>query len=111
MEVRVAQSHIRGESFLVGCGYMLIRDLQGWHPSWAASYSGIGKFAIGEVGVLKRVRWSSQSQYLVLSIEYEGNEHSGVLQGNRDQLQRVLTVLTQNVGRPIKEVAALEVPS
>jgi len=89
---------------------MLIRDLQGWHPSWAASYSGIGKF-IGEVGVLKRVRWSSQSQYLVLSIEYEGNEHSGVLQGNRDQLQRVLTVLTQNVGRPIKEVAALEVPS
>ena len=58
---------------------MQVRDLPGWPPQWSSAYSGTDKFATGEDGTLKNVRWSNQTGLLNFAIEYEGRKHSGSL--------------------------------
>ena len=86
-----------------------VRELPGWPPQWAAVYSGADKFAVGEVGVLKRLRGINQNQDLELTIEYEGGEHSGILQGDSSLLIKVAILLTPHIGRPLQQIGALEI--
>ena len=88
---------------------MHIRDLPGWPPRWYSVYSGTNKFAIGEVGTLKNLRSSELSGLLTFVIEYEGREHSGLLILDRTLRAKVITVLTPQIGSPMKDIANMEI--
>ncbi len=88
---------------------MRVRDLPGWPPQWSSVYSGTDKFATGEDGVLKKLRSSEQTGLLIFVIEYEGREHSGNLKLDKALAAKVIMVLTPEIGRPIKEIANMEI--
>ncbi len=58
---------------------MRVRELPGWPPSCASAYSGLDKFATGEDGTLKNLRWSDQTGLLAFIIEYEGGSIREIL--------------------------------
>ncbi len=88
---------------------MRVRELPGWPPAWASSYSGMDKFATGEDGTLKNLRWSDQTGLLTFFIEYDGREHSGPLKIDKTLAAKVITVLTPKMGGPIKDIANIEI--
>ncbi len=88
---------------------MRVRDLPGWPPQWAGVYTGTDKFARGEDGTLKNLRWSDQTGLLIFVIEYEGREHSGNLKLDKALAAKVIMVLTPEIGRPIKEIVNIEI--
>ena len=88
---------------------MGVRDLPGWPPQWAGVYSGADKFATGEDGTLNSMRWSDQTGQLTFFIEYEGREHAGQLKLDKVLALKIITVLTPEIGRPIKDIADMEI--
>jgi hypothetical protein len=53
--------------------------LHAWPPMWTGSYAPGDKFAVGEVGTLKSVK--SRGDHLILTIEHEAREASGLSSG------------------------------
>lgn len=88
---------------------MQVRDLLGWPPQWSSAYSGTDKFATGEDGTLKNVRWSDQTGLLNFAIEYEGRRHSGSIKLDKALAVKVIAVLAPEIGRPIKDIANTEI--
>lgn len=82
-----------------------------WPPAWATS--GTGKIATGEDGLLVGVRLRQEphgQEMLVLEIDYGGRRQTGALVVP-DPMRRVraLSILRENIGRPIREIGSLEV--
>jgi hypothetical protein len=85
-----------------------INELPAWPPQWAVIY-GMHRFATGEVGVLKSVRAiESHNDYVVMVIDHDGAEHSGMLRVDPPLREKVVQTLEAHKGAPIKEIAQLE---
>lgn len=80
-----------------------------WPPSWAAAYSTGDRFLIGdESGTLKGVKVMPGE--LVLTADYDGRDHSGVLLAqDQEFLTRLAEVLKQHLGEPLEQIGHLEI--
>lgn len=79
---------------------MRIRNLPGWPPARANTYTGSERFPVGEMGTLVDVEPGGTGMMLLVTIEYEGRRVSGVLPVRPALHDQVLEVLRAHRGRP-----------
>jgi hypothetical protein len=83
-----------------------LREIAGW-LQWTELRSGAPMR--GEAGVLKKVYWNKTRRIVEVFIEQKGMQYLGELRGNSFLLGQVLALLLKKVGRPVEEIAALEI--
>ncbi len=77
-----------------------------WPPGWGSAYGPGARFPTGEEGVLRGVEPDPKEGYLVLTMEYQGRAHTGVLVWDGPPtLAETQGLLRDRVGRPISEVS------
>jgi hypothetical protein len=80
-----------------------------WPPVWTR-IEGQEKHPVGEVGILEEVRRSALDDTCYLIIQYEGSRYMGKLAFDDQKLcDRLCNVLTGHCGRPIREIADLDI--
>jgi hypothetical protein len=63
----------------------------------------------GDSGILTGVRWDLRSRSLALTMEYEGERHTAVLEGEAGALTRLYLLLGWHIGRALGKIGGLEV--
>ncbi len=87
---------------------MEVRDLKCWPPKWRGTSSVSGHVAPGEGGVLTAVRRDLKKHTLTLTMEYEGDRYSGVLEDDAGLLTRLYLLLGWQIGRALTKIGGLE---
>lgn len=88
---------------------MTLRDLPGWPPVWANTYTGSERFPRGEMGTLVEVEAGATDSVLIVTTEYEGRHVAGVLPVRTALRDRVVAVLRAHRGRALAEVADAQI--
>ena len=83
-----------------------LREIAGW-PRWTELRSGAPMR--GEAGVLKKVYWNKTRRIVEVFIEQKGMQYLGELRGDSLVLGQVLALLLNKIGRPVQEIAGLEI--
>ena len=86
---------------------MKVRDLKCWPPKWRGG-SVAGNVPNGEDGTLTGVRWDLKNQSLALTMEYEGDRRSAVLQDDVGLLTKLYLLLGWHIGRALAKIGSLE---
>jgi hypothetical protein len=86
-----------------------VRDLPGWPPNWQRVSTIAGGVPDADAGILTRVRWDPRRRSLALTMEYEGERHVAVLEGETGALTRLYLLLGWHIGRALGKVGGLEV--
>ena len=89
---------------------MKVQELECWPPKWRGASGGSGHVANGQGGILTAVRWNLKNQSLALTMEYEGERQSGVLEDEVRVLTKLSLLLDWQVGRPLATIGNLEMP-
>lgn len=87
---------------------MKVRDLPCWPPRWRGASSVAGSVPDGDCGILTAARWDLRSRSLALTMEYEGEPHSAVLEDEVGSLTRLYLMLGWHIGRDLGKIGGLE---
>jgi hypothetical protein len=81
-----------------------------WPPGWKATWRSKDELPKGEVGILKEVFMTDDSdRELLLTIEFQGNRYFGGLEFVDPWFcSQVYGLLQHHIGRTIKEVGDME---
>lgn len=91
---------------------MSYRGVRNWPPEWNAAQRSKDEMPHGEVGILKEVFMTDDSDCeLILTIEFEGHRYFGGLEFEDPWFSsQVYGLLQHQIGRAIKDVGELELP-
>ena len=81
---------------------MQLKDL----PDWSNRF---GSFDLSDRTVLRSAEASALGHFAKLVIEYKGVEHFTLLEVGSGKIKKVLSVLNAHIGRPLHEIAQLEI--
>jgi len=88
---------------------MTVRDLPCWPPNWRAVATGASHGAKGERGVLMAARKDLRAQTLTLTMEDAGDRYVAVLHDDPSVVTGLTLLLDWHLGRPLAQIARLEV--
>ncbi|MGH7544374.1 MAG: hypothetical protein ACREK7_10600 [Gemmatimonadota bacterium] len=88
---------------------MVLRDIPGWPPRWSGDHRGGLEFPQGEIGTLRAAVADADHQVLVLAIELDGDNATGVLPLPPSLLAPLAQLLRECPGMPLATVGGLEV--
>lgn len=88
---------------------MVLRDVPGWPPRWSGDHRGGLEFPQGEIGTLRAAVADRDHQALVLAIELDGDDATGVLTLPASLLEPLARLLRGCPGLPLATVGGLEV--
>jgi hypothetical protein len=88
---------------------MVLRDVHGWPPRWSGHHRGRLEFPQGEIGTLRAAVADRDHQVLVLAIELDGDDATGVLPLPPSLLEPLARLLRDCPGMPLATVGGLEV--
>ena len=88
------------------------RGVRNWPPEWKATRRSKDKLPKGEVGILKEVFMTDNSDCeLLMTIEFEGQRYFGGLEFEDPWFcSQVYNLLQHHFGRTIEDVGDLELP-
>jgi len=81
---------------------MQLKDL----PDWSNRF---GSFDLSDRTVLRSAEASALGHFAKLVIESKGVEHFTLLEVGAGKIKKVLAVLNAHIGRPLHEIAQLEI--
>jgi len=81
---------------------MLLKDL----PDWSNRF---GSLEPSDRSVLKSAESSTLGHFAKLVIESKGVQHFTLLEVGSNKIKKVLSVLNAHIGRPLHEIAQLEI--
>ena len=81
---------------------MQLKDL----PDWSNRF---GSFDLSDRSVLKSSESSSLDHFAILVIESKGVQYFTLLEVGSGKIKKVLSVLNAHIGRPLHEIAQLEI--
>ena len=81
---------------------MQLKDL----PDWSKRFGSVEQ---SHRGVLKSAESSSLGHFAILVIESDGVQNVTLLEVGSSKIKKVLTALNAHVGRPLHEIALLEI--
>ena len=87
---------------------MTVRDLPCWPPNWRAATTGASHGATAERGVLIVARGDLTAQSLTLTMEDAGDRYFAVLRDDARVLTGLALRLDWHIGRPLAQIANLE---
>jgi hypothetical protein len=89
------------------------RGTPSWPPVWSKAGKDGNKTVTGEVGILRQVNHNAKlSKRCYLVIEWEGVRYLGILLFDNTAFSAVIsTLLKSHIGRSIKGIAELDLPS
>jgi hypothetical protein len=88
---------------------MTVRDLSCWPPNWRAVTTGASHGARGDRGVLMAARGDLRAQTLTLTMEDAGDRYVAVLHDDPSVVTGLTLLLDWHLGRPLAQIARLEV--
>ena len=88
---------------------MTVRDLPCWPPNWRAVATGASHGAKGGRGVLMAARGDLRAQTLTLTMEDAGDRYVAVLHDDASVVTGLTLLLDWHLGRPLAQIARLEV--
>jgi hypothetical protein len=95
---------------------MKLRDLRHgtsptWPPGWGGSYGRGDTFARGAVGILKAAEPLNGERGVRITIEFEGNSHSGTMlwDGDKPSANEVVAALHPRIGTEVANLSAVDV--
>jgi hypothetical protein len=88
---------------------MTVRDLSCWPPNWRAVATGASHGAKGERGVLMAAQGDLRAQTLTLTMEDAGDRYVAVLHDDASVVTGLTLLLDWHLGRPLAQIARLEV--
>ncbi len=92
---------------------MKLRELKhqgalAWPPGWGSAYGPGARFPSGEAGLLTGVESDPNEGCLVVTMEYQGRAHTGILVWDGPPtLAEMERRLRNHVGQPISELSGL----
>ena len=81
---------------------MQLKDL----PDWSNRF---GSFALADRSVLRSAESSAMGHFAKLVIESKGVQHFTLLEVGSGKIKKVISVLKAHIGRPLHEIAQLEI--
>jgi hypothetical protein len=87
---------------------MTVRDLPCWPPNWRAASTGASHGARAERGVLIAARGNLKARSLTLTMEDAGDRFVAVLRDDARVLTGLALLLDWHIGRPLAQIAGLE---
>ena len=81
---------------------MQLKDL----PDWSNRF---GSFAVSDRSILRSAESSALGHFAKLVIESKGVQHFTLLEVGSGKIKKVLSVLNAHIGRPLYEIAELEI--
>ena len=88
---------------------MTVRDLPCWPPNWRAVTTGVSHGARGGRGVLTAAREDCQARTVTLTMEDAGDRYVAVLHDDARVVTGLTLLLDWHLGRPLAQIARLEV--
>jgi hypothetical protein len=88
---------------------MIVRDLEGWPPTWRRPGETTGEGVRAERGVLISVRWDHRRPLLTLVMEDAGDRYVAVPVAVDSVLSRLCLLLGWQIGRPLASIGALPI--
>lgn len=85
-----------------------VRELPCWPPNWRAVATGASHGARGDRGVLIAARGDGVARSLTLTMEDGGDRYVAVLHDDARVLTRLTLLLDWHIGRPLGQIASLE---
>jgi hypothetical protein len=85
------------------------KGLPVWPPHWTMTDKGVGK---GAVLLNVRLRNDTVLKYICIEADDAGHKHRGIsMLGNPRHLESLYYTLSQHIGKPLAEIADMEIRS